>query len=461
MAARLFYKFKRVLPLALLLVYLAQFAAFVIQMGGIDPFVRATDFMPNLVAAEIIHAGQGPSLYDLDVQHEVEQRIVSPYRSLAAGEILPYNHLPFEVFLIAPLIILPYGQLMLYWTMLLAFALCVALYLLQKTLSLKQPWLVVMVICAISYQPVFRAFVLGQNSAIVLLGVCLTFAARKREGWKWQIPAGFGLVLVAFKPQLLPLVVLMMAMEGRWWALFWFVIEFAFLTVVAMPIVGVMWPLRFVELLQQISGWSSNAAINPAIMQNWRGFAADTVGIFSITGARVLYALVTALSLLLFFYAWWSGRVQKKGLSEQPDMRDAQTSNLLWALGIVTAILVAPHLNVHDLMLLIFPAWVMVYTAQQGELSPKVRVLWLPMLKMLYLLMAVAFLAGAALPIWVIFNVSLLAFGTALLLVAILSTQKGQGPITLMARRTQDAALGVSNGGALTALQRKIKLTLL
>src|SRR5688572_18605638 len=107
MAARLLDKFKRVLPFALLVIYMAQWAAFINVVGGLDAFVRITDFMPTITAAEIINQGDGFSLYDLAVQHEAQERVIYPYKSLGEKELLPYNHLPFEALLVAWLMRVP------------------------------------------------------------------------------------------------------------------------------------------------------------------------------------------------------------------------------------------------------------------------------------------------------------------------------------------------------------------
>jgi hypothetical protein len=184
MTARLFDKFRRVLPFALLFVYIAQFTSYMAGVGGIEPYVRSMDFMPNLAAAEMIIYGHGDALYDLDAQRARQLQVLSPYYSLDEGELLPFNHLPFEAFLIVPFMFLSYAGVTLYWTLLLASALLASLFLLQRTLPLKRSWLVVVVICAVTYLPVFRAFILGQNSPIVLLGICLVFAACRR-GLVW------------------------------------------------------------------------------------------------------------------------------------------------------------------------------------------------------------------------------------------------------------------------------------
>jgi hypothetical protein len=371
-------------------------------------------------------------LYDLAVQHETEERILYPYRALDEGEVLPFNHLPFEAFLVAPLLFLSYTGIFLSWTLLLALALCTALYILQCVLPLRSALLVIMIGCAISYQPVFRAFVLGQNSAIVLLGLVLTYAASRSRGRYREAWAGFGLVLVALKPQILPLLLLLILVEGRWQVFLWFCGEFAALVLACMPVLGVGWPLQYMNLLLQVGQWQDSAAIDPAIMHNWRGFAANTIGSLSPPAATITYAGLAVLSLLLLVSAWWRVHVQNRRVPQLPGAHtgsnDAAAANLLWALAVVTAILIAPHLNPHDLMLLIMPGWILVHTIQKGDLMPKLRALCLNLLRVIYLVMVVAFFSGGDSAIWVILNVSLLACSTWLLFVTIKVDLRSEGP---------------------------------
>jgi hypothetical protein len=429
LAARLWDKATHIFPAALLLVYLAQFSAFLIAIGGFEPYVRLMDFMPTLAAAQLIVEGRGTSLYDLGAQHEVEARVLYPYKSLAAGAVLPYIHPPFEAMMIVPFISQSYVAVTLYWTIMTLIALAAAFAILLHLLPIRRSWL--LVIFALSYQPVFRAFILGQNSTLVLLGICIAFAACRRKGIKWDAFIGAGLVLVALKPQIAPVIMLMILFEGRWRALLWFGAEIGLLSLLAMPLLGVIWPLKYLALLLG-SQLSSNAAISPAIMHNWRGFVIDTVGSIVPSSVAILVVVMTALSIILFLYAWWNAYryqniIAPKPLSDLNDSSREYARDLLWALGVITAILISPHLFPHDLVLLIFPSWIIVYIIQRGLLSQKQKAVWLYLLAGLYLIMPLSFFIQANSPIWVILDVSALAFSTWLLLITIQATQRRSG----------------------------------
>jgi hypothetical protein len=207
-------------------------------------------------------------------------------------------------------------------------------------------------------------------------------------------------------------------MEGRWKAVLWSGAEMAIVTIAAMPIIGSAWPLHYANWLLSVSQWSGIAAINPAVMHNWRGFATNTIGAVIASSATPTTILFTAFSLLLFFYGWWQARKQQGQTEAQPIAMD-----LLWALGVVTAILISPHLNPHDLMLLIFPGWVILYSVQTRVLSQRLNATWNPLLQILYLIMPISFFVRAAPSLWVVLNVSLLAFSTWLLVRSIQITR--------------------------------------
>lgn len=408
---QLLTKFGRVLPLALLILYGFEFALFLVWRGGLAVYVRSTDFMPTLAAAQQIAIGQGAAIFDLDAQQAAQAAVLAPYRTLT--QVLPYLHPPYEALLIVPLMPLGYITVTLVWIALSILALTAALFLLQRVLPIARPWLYLLVIYSISYQPVFRALSLAQNTMLVLLGICLTFAAVRQRNRRWDMVAGMGLLLVSFKLQVLPLVLLLVLIEGRWRALVWFGGLSAALVVVCMPVLGIAWPLQYLDLLRMVSQWDANAAVNPAIMHNWRGLVVNTVGPFSPQSASRLTIALNVISLALFGVGGWMLR------TPLTHKRRAAELDLLWALGIVTAMLIASHLHPHDLTLLIFPAWVLVSRMQTATLPVKLSRGWLRLLQIEYAFMALTFFVQADAPLWVVANVTLLGVGTLLLLATI------------------------------------------
>lgn len=397
---------------ALLLVYvLSWFAATRDpQMQGFDGLVRRSDFLSNLTGAKIIAEGNGHNLYDLDAQRDAQNAVLAPYFKLDPDKILPYNHIPFEAMLTAPLIMsgVPYTAVFTLWQALMLALLAGSIWTMQRVLPVHGTALLVMALAAVSYQPVARSFILGQNSPVVLLGICLVCAASRQ---KQEIWAGLALLLVAPKPQVLPLIGLVLLLQGHWRTLFVFAGAMSALCVAAMPVLGADWPLQYIRLLVGVAGWQETGAIDPGIMHNWRGFASNLFGGWAPTLVTPIFLLLTLLSVGVVVWMW----LRTRGASSAEGRR--VTFDMLWAVGGIVAVLTSLHLNPHDLALLIFPAWIVgAYALNRafGRASQQ----WLALLWLGYALVPLSFFLQEVPGVkeaGVVLNVLLMA-GAALLL---------------------------------------------
>ncbi|MDQ3705577.1 MAG: DUF2029 domain-containing protein [Chloroflexota bacterium] len=403
---------------ALLLVYLLDWYAVTRdpQMHGFDGVVRRSDFLSNLTGAKLIAEGNGHNLYNLDVQRDAQNAVLAPYFTLDPGKILPYNHVPFEAMLTAPLVAsgVPYTAIFTLWELLMLGLLAASIWTMQRVLPVRGAALPIMVLAVVSYQPVARAFILGQNSPMVLLGICLVYAASRRRLDVWT---GLALLLVVPKPQVLPVIGLLLLLQGRWRALLVFGGALLALCVAAMPLLGADWPLQYVRLLVGVAGWQDTGAIDPGIMHNWRGFATNLFGGWAPGLVTPIFLLLTLLSLGLLVWLWLRARGASTSTAEAHATGQA-SFDMLWAVAGIVAVLTSLHLNPHDLVLLIFPAWIVATYALSGAFGVASRVglvaLWLA-----YALMATTSLLQAVPAIrWsgVVLNVLLMA-GMALWLV--------------------------------------------
>lgn len=342
---------------------------------GVEGLVRHSDFLSNLTGALVIHEGNGQHLYDLGVQHIAQNKVLFPYFVLGSNEILPYNHLPFEALLTTPLVGLPAATIFGIWDLFTLVMLGLSLWVMQRALPVPRGAIFLVGLALVSYSPLIRSFVLGQNTPLVLLGLCLTYAAAKR---KLDTATGAALLLVALKPQLLPIVGLALLLQGRWKALAAFVGMLAALCVAVMPILGPTWPLDYVKLLVGVASWQgSGGAIDPGIMHNWRGFATNLLGGLAPGLVTPLYLLLTLASAVFVAWLW----LRARGSGGNPATGQAEPSHrtydLLWAVTGIVAVLTSLHLNPHDLSLLIFPAWIVSAYALSGGWSRQVALFWL------------------------------------------------------------------------------------
>ncbi|HET9493796.1 MAG TPA: glycosyltransferase family 87 protein [Chloroflexia bacterium] len=370
------------LSLALVVGYLVLWAQNVQQSGGPDGYIRGTegrgpvDFISQLTGALILNEGNGTRLYDLDIQRDAQNRIFEGYRpALTTAQILPFNHVPFEALLLAPLMDLPYPLVFALWTLLSGVAVGMSLGMLDASIPVPRPVGWVMSLAACSYLPLIRGLMLGQNSALVLLGLVGLYVSLKRGQYGW---AGAWLALAALKPQVLPVVLLAVALMGYWRTLATFAGILVGLTVLAMPFLGASWPVEYARLLRGVANWGSTAAIDPGIMHNWRGFFANLLGQGGEGLVLPLFVVMSVVSAGLVVWVWMRMRAQTRTEDEygyeddEPeDYSYRPRHDLYWALVGVVAVLTSLHLNPHDLTLLIFPAWILGAYATSGLWSAR------------------------------------------------------------------------------------------
>ena len=333
--------------------------------ASLDAYASGIDFTATLTGAQIIRDGDGARLYDLDVQRTAQRGLLAPYSTNTANSdtVLPYIHPPFEALLTAPLMGLPPGTLYLLWIGVIGLAMVGSVVLLARTLPLggDSRWLMLAAICA--FAPLHQVLLLGQSSPLVLLGLCGAYAGikRGRDGW-----AGVALALMVVKPQMLLVVGVVLLLQLRWRPLVVCGSIIAGLTIAAMPILGVLWPLRYAQFLAGIGQWSGNHNEYPSIMHNWRGLIFHFAGGASASLAGFLIAALTAASLGVLLWVWWHRVAGQPGVPDLP-----------WALASLIAILAAPHLYIHDLTLLIFPVWIVVWWLQAHGWPRPLTQVWL------------------------------------------------------------------------------------
>jgi hypothetical protein len=399
--------------LALVGVYLVAWAGSVQNSGGPEDYVRRTDFVSTLAGAQIVRDGGGPLVYNLDIQRAVSERITAPAGE-AAAPFRPYIHLPFEALLVGIIVEMPLWFSFAVWTLAAGLCMGVAVGLMDSALPVSRYVGWVLSLAACSYLPVIRSLMLGQDSAFVLLGLCGTFVSLKRGSNGW---AALSLLLVALKPQILPVVLLLLLLLRHMKAIALFVGLVAALSVAAMGALGADWPLDYFRLLINGATWQANAT-DPTIMHNWHGFAANLFG--GVLPGLVL-PLVVVLSLAsaaALVWAWTRSITAEPPDDDEPDYEPGY--DLLWALAGIVAVLISFYLNPHDLTLLVFPAWILGAYATSGLWGVGRSRLWIALLWAGYIVAPIALtlnpaanLPGGALP--VVLSVLLMAFAGWLL----------------------------------------------
>jgi hypothetical protein len=331
-------------------------------------YIRShTDFPAFLTGARLVAAGQAARLYDLAAQEPVQRALVGDALINERG-LLPYNHLPFLAFILAPFAGAPIETSYAIWMIATLLALAAALALLTGELlaySESQPWRHVGLIwaalglwgLALGFFPLFISLLAAQVTAWVLLSGAIALRAFRtgHEGW-----AGVALAGGLLKPQLLivPLLVLLVLRRGRALAGFSAVAGGAGLGAV-LALGGVGWVPTYLRLLIQVAGVDGAGAIQPLLMGNWRGFLGLIAFHFDPEGApggAAPWALPLALGLgaitvLGLLVAWRRGGWDPA----RGGTVAARAWDVRWAATILATLLTSPHLPPYELALWLLP----------------------------------------------------------------------------------------------------------
>jgi hypothetical protein len=191
---------------------------------------------------------------------------------------------------------------------------------------------------------------------IVALLVLCFFAARSGHDGI----AGTALALALIKPPyVLPLLV-MFLVQRRWKLLSAFAATCLFLLAIPIPVLGVSINQTYTQLLVTATGWQgqaggvfyrhvmiAGATYDPHVNQSFAGFAQLLMA--APASKLITLALSVGLLALLVRCAWLS-----------PDI------DLPFGLAVVAALLVNPHVLVHDLTLLLLPLWIALRHRREG-----------------------------------------------------------------------------------------------
>lgn len=174
--------------------------------------IKFQDFLQFPISARLIASGHADQLYDDQVLareiHATIGRDTSVYLQYFYG---PQVALPF-----IPLASLPFLAQAAIWVALSLLMYFVCIYLILKRCAALRPFRALVAICALAYPPLFHFFMRGQLSVVLL--VCFT-AAYLAFFLERDFLAGVTLGLLAFKPQFLVAIPLILLLAQAWKAL--------------------------------------------------------------------------------------------------------------------------------------------------------------------------------------------------------------------------------------------------
>jgi uncharacterized membrane protein (UPF0127 family) len=290
------------------------------------------DYIAFYTAGRMVLNGESSHLYDPSSVRAIQAEALE---FLVPGLYDPMRNPPFLAVLFAPLATLDLIPSFVVWSLLNLACLVAALWLALRTLPALRPHWRAIGVVALTFAPVYRGLIGGQNADLSLLLYVLIYRAI-RSGREPQ--AGLYAALGLFKPQLFLVFPLVFAASRRWRALGTYCLVASMLAAASFALVGVdgVWAWSRVILEHE----PGNALKNAYRMHSLKAFF-DLLLPFQSTLALVLSVLASAALLVPLVRAW---SVQN-AWQEQLPMR--------WALTSAIAVLVDPHLVDYDLAVLV------------------------------------------------------------------------------------------------------------
>ena len=304
--------------------------------------LKGPDFLSFYAEARLFLARGGGAIYDFGVQKAFQEEVTRQWPGQFA--LLPYIHPPYYTFLIAPLGYFDYRTAYYLWTAIGLFLALVVTALLVAVSDGSTFYRVAIAALIAGYLPLFVTLLQGQSDLVALLPLVGAYVAwsRGREGWAGVLT---GLALV--KPQLLILLPVLFLARRRWRALVGMAAVAAALTAASLVFAG---PRAIVDYFSIAFEWAIDPAEQPQIAETaytLRGLVEH------LPGGRM--PALGVLAVLLFLTAL--------ALSWRPDRR-----RLDFALAVAASVVLSPFANLHDLTLLVLPAFALAELARERAL---------------------------------------------------------------------------------------------
>jgi Glycosyltransferase family 87 len=372
---------------------------------------RTTDFPAFLAGWNLLAHGHAHQLYDLDAQKLVQQKLIGG--SFANG-VLPFVNPPYVATLFGALGRLSLSTGYWVWAAMNVVLLFVLFSLLRKIVSLDTIQWRRYALWALAATPVWSALMGGTFSLWVCVGVAGFVLAMQEER---EFFAGIWLGLVAFKPQYLPAILVLLVARRSWRALGSFAASVSVLLAVSLPWVGVDGYRKFFSLLASFTNQGAKYSAHSELMWNVRGLLTRLIERGSLSAANSDAwltlkhdALTSRISMAIFAI----------GLVAVFFARKFHLRSHL-ALTICVMVILSPHGHIHDTILMLVAvaiAWSI--AVQSGTMTNRTQTL----LALSTLSLAVAYISSRD-------PLSLLGLATYIALARWIWTRRNDAPVAM------------------------------
>ena len=303
-----------------------------------------TDFIAFYSAGRIALTGKISDAYLPQAQKAMEESELG--FSIADEALNPFVHPPFIIPILALIANLPYVSAFYAWAIILMSIFAVAVSFLVRLMPPGRDRKA-LIASSLLFFPVFVSILNGQDSALLLLGASIwLFGLVKGD----DRLAGIGLALTTIRPHIALLLAIPFLFKSRkvWW---WFIAGAAGLAVFSFLVVGIKGTENFLHILT-ISASGEGYKINEAAMINFLGLLRRLVPSLASEPARGVSWVVYFLGIIFLCIIW--------ARAERITVRHAGSA-------ILVALLAAPHLHYHDLVLLLIPLFCVIVIIRNGK----------------------------------------------------------------------------------------------
>ena len=304
------------------------------------------DYLVFLTGATLLAEGQGASLYDLALQHRVQNRLVG----LELDRWQPYDYPPLLALVVRPLVGLPYVRGFQLYCLAMSLAGIVgalALVSLVPGIARRPRDALTIGLLSLAFHPIARTTFGGQNT--VLTWALLTGSLWAAVGDR-QIVAGLLVGLLSYKPQYAAPVLHALVVGRAWKA-----VGVACVAAVAHYAVGAWmiswkWPLQMLQALHVLRAQGMYSPEWAASL----GAHFSLIAFFDFVVGGTAATALASLAILAMFAALVR-------FAPRAGPRDAEFP-LLWSLLVVGGMLASPHLLYYEFGIVVLPVVVGVET---------------------------------------------------------------------------------------------------
>ncbi len=308
------------------------YALLLMQLMADKSVLKQVDYIAFYTGGYIARYESLSQLYDLDLQHRVQAAVTAP---ILLARFYPYNHPPLLARVLQWVTTSNYNASFFRWSIvMLIFHLTSlgVLISLMRSMGWQRGEVWIIGISSLLFYPIFTAYLKGQDSTFLLLGVTLWTFGLVTD--KDQV-AGLGLALATIRPQLALVLALPFLFKRRrvwWWFVGWGIVLFIY----SYLLIGLQGLKEFVQqLLFSVQGIDVDKM--PTLMGAVvRAFPAISPSLLKIIGYSGY-----AFTILFLCWLWFKSRTI--------EFRHV-------GLAVLLCMAFSPHLHNHDLSLLLIPA---------------------------------------------------------------------------------------------------------